>query len=77
MKCGADERRRRRLDGADPLFAPLTKMYTNLLRSAILERKYWYDACVPFLYSGTSFHLSRKRISCKITVADHIYLKRR
>ena len=41
MKYGADERRRRRLDGADPLFAPLTKMYTNLLRSAILERKYW------------------------------------
>ena len=26
MKCGADERRRRRLDGAEPLFSPKVKM---------------------------------------------------
>jgi len=32
IKCGADERRHRRLDGGDPLFSPKVKMQTNLQR---------------------------------------------
>ena len=30
MKCDADERRRRRLDGGEQLFLPQAKMQTNL-----------------------------------------------
>lgn len=37
-KCGADEHRRRRLDGADPLFSPKAKMH---IESYIVHYKFY------------------------------------
>ena len=47
MKCGADERRRRGLDRADPLSAPMVQMQTSLAtRTTKAERAFALSAFV-------------------------------